>query len=117
VPEHIPVDIRGVLAGSSFLWVFGCSGLSPENLGAGSAYMSGITRRSEADIARALVLEHGRKKALQLTVSRRMNAKRARSRREYQFWAAVGSEIESLFPISRAANEADDPLNRYPASN
>jgi hypothetical protein len=63
-----------------------------------------IAGNCEADIARQLVLEHGRKKALQVTVSGRMKAKRARSRREYQFWADISSEIELLFPISGEAN-------------
>ena len=72
------------------------------------AYMR-IAGHSEADIARQLVLEHGRKKALQVTVAGRMKAKRARSRREYQFWADISSEIELLFPISCDADEANNP--------
>jgi hypothetical protein len=73
-----------------------------------AAYMR-IAGHSEADIARQLVLEHGRKKALQVTVSGRMKAKRARSRREYQFWADIYSKIELLFPISCGADAANTP--------
>jgi hypothetical protein len=54
------------------------------------------SRRFEADVARQLVLEHGPQKALRLTIGGRMKAKRARSRKEFQSWAAVASEIESL---------------------
>jgi hypothetical protein len=54
----------------------------------------GIGGSSEVHTAQRLVLEHGWKKALQLTVTGRTKAKRARNRREYQFWATVASEIE-----------------------
>ena len=51
---------------------------------------------SASDVARQLVLEHGLPKALRLTVSGRMKAKRQRSRKEYQYWVAVAFEIQSL---------------------
>ena len=51
---------------------------------------------SASDVARQLILEHGLPKALRLTVSGRMKAKRQRSRKEYQYWVAVAFEIPSL---------------------
>ncbi len=57
--------------------------------------------------AQRLVLELGNKKALQSTTTGRMKAKRARSRKDYQFWIAVASEIESLNPIS--GDDGDKP--------
>jgi hypothetical protein len=51
--------------------------------------------KSESDMARRLVLEHGAKVAHQKAVGERTRARRARSRSEFQYWSAVISEIES----------------------
>jgi hypothetical protein len=53
-------------------------------------------KRSESDIARQLVLEHGTKVAHQKAVGERTRARRARSRSEFQYWSVVISVIESV---------------------
>jgi hypothetical protein len=50
-------------------------------------------KRSESDMARQLVLEHGTKAAHQKAVGERTRARRARSRNEFQYWSAVISKI------------------------
>jgi len=52
-------------------------------------------KRSESDMARQLIFEHGMKVAHQKAVGERTRARRARSRDEFQYWSAVISEIES----------------------
>ena len=66
-----------------------------------------IAGKSEADTARRLVLQYGQKKALQMTGTGKMKAKRARSRREYRYWAAVACEIELLSSVPDLASQAD----------
>lgn len=55
-----------------------------------------LPKRPEAETARILFLEHGLKVALQKAVGGRVAAKRARSRKAFQYWSAVEAEIASL---------------------
>jgi hypothetical protein len=59
-------------------------------------------RRSPVKSAQQLVVELGREEAIRLTRKERGKARQARSRKEYQFWAAVASEIETSFPIAQS---------------
>lgn len=55
-----------------------------------------LPKTPEAETAQILLLEHGLTAALRKAVSARVAAKRARSRKAFQYWSAVEAEIASL---------------------
>jgi hypothetical protein len=63
-----------------------------------------LPKTPEGETARLLVVEHGLKVALRRAVSGRLAAKRARSRKAFQYWSAVVAEIESLGRIADSSN-------------
>jgi len=63
-----------------------------------------LPKRPEAETARILVLEHGLKAAFRKAAGERVAAKRARSRKAYQYWSAVEAEIASLGGLADSSN-------------
>jgi hypothetical protein len=52
-------------------------------------------RRDPRSVAVMLLQEHGVEKALKRVASEKANARRARSRQRFQFWAAISDEISA----------------------